>query len=77
MTQMVGTRGLRLELMTAEGDPVPVGILDEGPQGEDLTQEVVRYDVHQPLINGNFEAKEITRRLDPRGSRSWRFGGLR
>jgi hypothetical protein len=73
VTQMVGTRGLRLELMTAEGDPVPVGILDEGPQGEDLTQEVVRYDAHQPLINGDFEAKKlldgwIPGEVDPGGS---------
>jgi len=73
VTQMVGTRGLRLELMTAEGNPVPVGILDDGPQGEDLTQEVVRYDVHQPLINGGFEAKNlldgwIPGEVDPGGS---------
>ncbi|MDE0959249.1 MAG: FHA domain-containing protein [Planctomycetota bacterium] len=73
VSQMVGTRGFRLELMTAEGDPVPVGILDEGPQGEQLSEEIVRNDAHQPLINGDFEAEKlldgwIPGEVDPGGS---------
>ena len=72
-TQLVGTRGFRLELMTPEGKPVPMGILDEGPDGEDLSEEVVRIETHQPLVNGDFDAEGmldgwITGEIDPGGS---------
>ncbi|HIO66039.1 MAG TPA: hypothetical protein EYN40_05020 [Planctomycetes bacterium] len=72
-TQLVGTRGFRLELMTPEGKPVPVGILDEGPAGEDLSEEVVRIETHQPLVNGDFDAEGmldgwIRGEIDPGGS---------
>jgi hypothetical protein len=72
-TQLVGTRGFRLELMTPEGKPVPMGILDEGPDGEELSEEVVRIETHQPLVNGDFDAEGmldgwITGEIDPGGS---------
>jgi hypothetical protein len=76
-TQIVGTRGFRLELMTPDGTPVAMGVLDEGPEGEELSDEIVRIDTHQSLINGSFEAAGyldgwITGEIDPGGS--IRFG---
>ena len=73
VTQLVGTRGFRLELMSPEGTPIPVGVLDEGPAGEDLSEEISRIEAHQPLINGSFEAEGyldgwITGEIDPGGS---------
>ncbi len=73
VTQLVGTRGFRLELMSAEGTPIPVGVLDEGPDGEDLSEEISRIEAHQPLINGSFEAEGyldgwIRGEIDPGGS---------
>lgn len=73
VTQLVGTRGFRLELMSPDGTPIPVGVLDEGPEGEDLTEEISRIETHEPLINGSFEAEGymdgwITGEIDPGGS---------
>lgn len=72
-TQLVGTRGFRVELMTPDGTPVPMGVLDEGPPGEELLDEVVRIENHEPLLNGDFEAEGymdgwIRGEVDPGGS---------
>ncbi len=72
-TQLVGTRGFRIEVMTPDGTPVPLGVLDEGPQGENLTEIIDRPDSHQPLINGSFDAAGyldgwIAGEVDPGGS---------
>lgn len=72
-TQLLGTRGFRVELMTPDGTPVPMGVLDEGPPGEELLDEVVRVETHQPLLNGDFEAEGfmdgwIRGEVDPGGS---------
>ncbi|MEC9476178.1 MAG: FHA domain-containing protein [Planctomycetota bacterium] len=73
VTQPVGTRGFRLELMSPNGTPIPTGVLDEGPEGEDLSEGISRIETHQPLINGSFEAEGfldgwITGEIDPGGS---------
>ncbi|OUU21478.1 MAG: hypothetical protein CBC13_09135 [Planctomycetia bacterium TMED53] len=72
-TQVVGTRGFRVELMTPDGIPVPMGVLDEGPPGEELLDEIVRVESHQPLLNGDFESEGfldgwIRGEVDPGGS---------
>lgn len=77
VTQLVGTRGFRFELMTPDGTPIPTGVLDEGPAGENLAEEITRIESHEPLINGSFEAEGyldgwITGEIDPGGS--IRFG---
>ena len=59
--------------MTPDGTPVPMGVLDEGPPGEELLDEVVRVETHQPLLNGDFEAEGfmdgwIRGEVDPGGS---------
>lgn len=76
-TQIRGTRGFRIELMTPDGTPVPMGVLDEGPPGEPLLDDVVRVENHTPLLNGDFESPEyldgwINGEVDPGGSIQFR-----
>lgn len=74
VNQPPGSRGFHLELMTVEGKPVTLAPLDEGPDGEPLSETIDRFPELIPIRDGSFDLNSsydpdwITGAIEPGGS---------
>ncbi len=74
VNQPPGSRGFHLELMTVDGKPLSLAVLDEGPDGEPLSETIDRFGSLIPIRDGSFDLNStyspdwITGAIEPGGS---------